>query len=105
MSFNHGLTPSDLGTIKSILSPWADAIDHVDLFGSRAKGTYKNYSDIDLVLYGDSLNQTTINRLWTLFSESALPYKVDIVAYHLVTNPAFKAHIDQYHRPLLATLL
>ena len=69
------------------------------LFGSRAAGTARPTSDIDLVLYG-SLSQADIDRLWTLFDDSALPVTVDLVAYERIAQPRMKAQIDQAVQPL-----
>lgn len=97
---HHGLTTEQLELIREILAPYAAVISRVDLFGSRAQGTYRPYSDVDLVLRGN-LDQQTVDRLWTLFSESALPFKVDILAYNLIHYPPLQAHIDQVSRTLL----
>ena len=75
------------------------AVESVALFGSRATGTYKSYSDIDLVLYG-KLDEATLDRLWTCFQESSLPYKVDVKAYEMIHHPPLKEHIDRFARPL-----
>ena len=91
---NHGLNKEQLSTIKNILKPWAGQIECVALFGSRATGKYRDNSDIDLVLYGN-IDEKTIDRLWTLFHDSDLPYKVDVAAYHLVDYSPFKRHMDE----------
>ena len=98
-TIDHGLIPSQVQKIKSIVSQSAPEAERVALFGSRANGTYKNYSDIDLVIYGD-MDRATINRLSTLFLESNLPYKVDVVAYKLVSYPPLKQHIDDHNKTL-----
>lgn len=100
-SFDHGLTDNDLAILKNILSAYQNKIDRVAIFGSRASGNYKPYSDIDLVLYGEALTQTDINRLATLFADSPLAYPVDVVAYHLTTHPPFKNHIDKNNQTLI----
>jgi len=99
-SSSHGLTLKELQIIQEILRPYGNLIERVALFGSRATGHYKEYSDIDLVLYGEGLTQKVIDRLWTLFSESSLIYKVDLVAYNLITHSSFKAHIDRCNQTL-----
>lgn len=96
---DHGLSPSQVQKIKSIVSQSAPEAERVALFGSRADGTYKNYSDIDLVIYGD-VDRATINRLSTLFLESNMPYKVDVTAYKLVSYPPLKQHIDDHNKTL-----
>ena len=97
---DHGLSNDQLRVIKETLERFAPAVESVSVFGSRATGTYKSYSDIDLVLYGN-LDEETIDRLRTCFSESHLPYKVDIAAYNLVKYPPLKEHIDRVAKPLL----
>jgi uncharacterized protein len=96
----HGLNPDHIQTIKALLRPYADTIETVGLFGSRATGSYRNNSDIDMVLYG-SLTESTVDRLHTVFSESLLPMRVDVKAYSLVDYPPLKAHIDSVMYPLL----
>ena len=97
----HGLNDKHLVLIKRILAAQTSAIDRVALFGSRATGTYQPYSDIDLVVYG-KVSENVIDRLWTLFQESSLPYKVDIVTYQQLKSPALKRHIDQLALPLFS---
>lgn len=54
----------------------------VQIFGSRATGTAKPYSDIDLVIMGDEpLPVTTIRILRDAFDDSDLPFQVDLVEW------------------------
>ena len=96
---NHGLNDTQIQEIRSVLAPFSPPIMQVAVFGSRAIGTYKPYSDIDLVLYGD-LDDALVKRLWTLFDESHLPVKVDLHAYSLLQYAPLKAHIDAVAVPL-----
>ena len=96
---DHGLSEKQLQVIRETLEKFAPAVESVSVFGSRATGSYNRYSDIDLVLYGD-LEEETIDRLWTCFHESSLPYKVDVTAYSLVKHPPLKEHIDRFAKPL-----
>ena len=96
---DHGLTERELGILREVLAPYADRIERVGLFGSRATGRAQSSSDIDLVLYGP-IDQATVDRLWTLFDDSSLARKVDVLAYDLITYPPLKAHIDAVMLPL-----
>jgi predicted nucleotidyltransferase len=91
---DHLLSPKHLAIIRATLAPYAASIDKVGLFGSRATGAGKSNSDIDLVLYG-ALDQRTLDEIYTLFAESALPVTVDAQAYNLIEYPPLKAHIDR----------
>ena len=99
MSVNHGLSERQLRTIKRILSQYSDEITQADLFGSRAMGNHRANSDIDLVLRG-KVRQESVDRLWTLFQESSLPFSVDVKSYELTTYPPLRAHIDKVCTPL-----
>ena len=97
---DHGLSEEQLILIRDIIKEFAPAVESVSLFGSRATGSHKSYSDIDMVLYGD-IEESAVDCLWTCFHESSLPYKVDLVAYRLVKYPPLKAHIDRFAKTLL----
>ena len=90
----HGLTAEQVELIRLILKPYSDSITKVCLFGSRATGSYRANSDIDLVIHGP-IEENTIDRLWTLFQESSLPYKVDVKSYELTRYTPLKRHMDE----------
>ena len=100
MMTDHGLSEKQMNLIRDIIVEFAPAVESVSIFGSRATDSHRTYSDIDMVLYGD-IEDRTVDRLWTCFNESSLPYKVDLVAYDLVEYPPLKAHIDQFAKVLL----
>lgn len=63
------------------------------VFGSRAHGGARQYSDLDLALEWDRpLGLDTIGQIAEALSESDLPFKVDIVDLSVV-DPAFRARI------------
>jgi uncharacterized protein len=85
--------------LADVLRPFADVIDSVGVFGSRASGNARENSDIDLVIYGP-IAERQINRLWTLFDESSLAVRVDVLGYNHIKHAAMKAHVDRFMRPL-----
>ena len=63
-------------------------------FGSRVKGTAKKFSDLDLVVLGDvPLSLGVQASLAEDFSESDLPYKVDVVDW-ATTSERFRGIIE-----------
>ena len=62
------------------------------VFGSRANGAAKKYSDLDLAIVGEPLPLELESRLADAFEESDLPIKVDIVDLNKV-SPEFGALI------------
>ena len=66
-------------------------------FGSRAKGTARRYSDLDLAILGDErLDLALRATLREDFSESDLPFKVDVVDW-AATQPYFQEIIAAQH--------
>ena len=98
---DHGLTPKHLAIIRATIMPFAASIERVGIFGSRATGVAKPNSDLDIVLYG-RVNQETVNRIYTLFTVSYLPFTVDVQAYDLVKYPPLKQHIDDHMQLLFS---
>lgn len=66
----------------------------VYIFGSRAKGYAKPYSDLDLAidLNGEKLNLSTLAKLNSFFEGTTIPYKIDIVDLNSI-NDEFKSNI------------
>lgn len=62
-------------------------------YGSRAKGTNKKFSDLDLC-YKQNLNQKILYKLMDDFEESDLPFKVDLTDYNKCSD-RFKKLIDR----------
>ncbi|MDR0327023.1 MAG: nucleotidyltransferase domain-containing protein [Planctomycetaceae bacterium] len=64
------------------------------IFGSRAKGNYKPYSDVDIALYGH-LNTFDVESVISELDDLPLVYQFDVVAYELVNNPELREHIER----------
>jgi predicted nucleotidyltransferase len=87
------VSEKEMGIINDILSKHASRFD-VLAFGSRYSGKHWRYSDLDLAFVGDNgLNMEERSRLADAFSESDLPFRVDIVDYSNAT-PEFRAIVD-----------
>lgn len=72
----------------------------VYVFGSRANGTSKRFSDLDLVLeMEEGLTIETLANLREAFSESNLPMSVDIVDWKTL-DPELRAVIGPQRIPL-----
>jgi type I restriction enzyme S subunit len=64
-------------------------------FGSRAKGQPKPYSDLDLAIISDARLPLNVSAgLADAFSESDLPWRVDLVDW-ATTSPSFRKIIER----------
>jgi len=69
------------------------AIHRAILYGSRALGTYRQGSDIDLCLEGPTLGLTELLSMENRIDDLLLPWKVDLSLLHTIDNPALQEHI------------
>ena len=91
-----GLTDVTLKKIRHVLSQFPE-IQRVCIFGSRAKGTYKPGSDIDIALFGEKISLNTLREvIYQLNEETIMPYFFDIVRYENINNEALVAHINEF---------
>ncbi|PZN77541.1 MAG: DNA polymerase III subunit beta [Candidatus Methylumidiphilus alinenensis] len=91
----YGLQDRDLKHIIDSVRAFPE-IDSVVLFGSRAKGTQKIASDVDLSIKGASVTYATAVRLADMLNEEKpLPYFFDVLHYESINEPRLVEHIDR----------
>ncbi len=74
------LKPNHRKLVQEILRKRLSASSRVWVFGSRATGKSKPYSDLDLAIDQDTPMPFSLSAALSLdFEESHLPFKVDIV--------------------------
>ena len=88
------ITSSHLALIKEIFKKNLPSNTIVWLFGSRLFSTCKKYSDVDFLIdcQGKKLSSLILINLKEDFDESDLPYKVDLLDWHQITDE-FKNNI------------
>jgi len=89
-----GLTDREMNEVLRILAD-CPLVQRVLIFGSRAKGTFHQGSDIDLAIMNEGMSDGDVKSLMNRFSESSIPLNVDLVDYSKLTHEAFKSHIDR----------
>ena len=90
-----GLKNNDIERIKNTLSIFSQ-IEKVILYGSRAMGSHRPASDIDLTLIGNNIDSTLQWKLELKLDDLLLPYKFDISIYSNISNPELKKNIDEF---------
>jgi predicted nucleotidyltransferase len=85
------------GTIKSILSVLKNhpKVVRAVLYGSRAKGNFRNGSDIDLALEAPTMDLSELLRLENELDDLLLPYKIDLTLLHMIENADLLDHIKR----------
>ncbi len=94
------ISPSQLEIVCNILRKYLLSNVRVWVFGSRAKWTTHDGSDLDLAVEGDQpIDHDTMTNLSIEFDDSDLPYTVDVVDLKAV-NSKFKKIIDAQKIPV-----
>jgi predicted nucleotidyltransferase len=90
-----GLRSDDLEALKQVFTSHP-SVRRVWVFGSRAKGTFRRGSDVDLALEGEGLSPATVRDIaFVLNEETIMPYHFDVLELQTITSPELLAHIER----------
>lgn len=70
-------------------------IERAVLYGSRAKGSARNGSDIDLTLIGVDIDLGELERIGDEIDELPIPYSVDLSIFSQIENSNLIEHIER----------
>jgi len=89
-----GLSSLTLSKLDSVFKDHA-SIEAVVIYGSRAKGSYKRESDIDLTIKGTLLSFSELMQVEDEIDDLYLPYQVDLSQYEALENTDLLDHINR----------
>jgi predicted nucleotidyltransferase len=87
------LPPEELRQVLEVFRRYP-AVSAVKLFGSRAKGTHRPYSDVDLAVFGP-LGPLEGEAIALDLEDLLLPYKFDVVPMAHLEHAALREHIER----------
>src|SRR5436309_2249079 len=91
----YGLPQSAVQKICAVLHRYPQ-VEKAILYGSRAKGNYKDGSDIDLTLRGGAdLTLNVIYKILDDLDELLLPYTIDLSIFNTIRDPDVIEHIQR----------
>ena len=91
----YGLSAQTVKKIRDLLVRYPQ-VEEAVLYGSRARGDYKNGSDIDLTLRGgDALTHTILSRIANDLDDQLLPYTIDLSIFENIRNPEVIKQIER----------
>ena len=95
MTLRFGLKEATIQKIGAVFARYPQ-VDKAVLYGSRAKGNYKNGSDIDLSLCGGAdLTLRVFYRIMDELDDLLLPYTIDLSICVNITDPDVLEHIQR----------
>ncbi|HQS99465.1 MAG: hypothetical protein B7Y26_04355 [Hydrogenophilales bacterium 16-64-46] len=90
----YGLSDETHARICAVLAAHP-AVEKAVLYGSRAKGSFRAGSDIDLCLIGSVLSLTQQLQIESELDNLLLPYRIDLARFLALDNPALLDHIQR----------
>jgi uncharacterized protein len=90
----YGLSDETIAKINTVFASFPEVISVV-LYGSRAKGSYKPGSDIDLTMYGAGLTSGLCGTIAERLDGLLLPYMIDLSVFAELKHPELEAHIER----------
>ena len=92
MSQMFGLAKETIEKINSVFAKYPK-ISIVVIYGSRAKGTNKPGSDIDLVIFSDDFSLSELMSVENELDDLLLPYSIDLSNYANIEDESLLSHI------------
>lgn len=89
-----GLSNKTIQAITDVFRQYPK-IKKVVLYGSRAKGTHKHSSDIDLTIISDSFEFNEFQQLQIALDDLMLPYIIDLSMYKDISHKELIDHIQR----------
>jgi len=83
-----GLSPEVIEHLRQLFARHSE-IERVIIYGSRAKGNFREGSDIDLAFEGDAIDLPLLLKLDDLL----LPYQLDLSLLAHIDDPDLRSHI------------
>lgn len=91
---NFGLDSLTISKIQTVFENYP-SVKEVIIYGSRAKGNYREGSDIDITLKGEGLDYRLLSSIEQRIDELNTPYLFDISIYKELKSESLMDHIDR----------
>ena len=89
-----GLSTDTIEKINAIFAKYP-SVEKVIIYGSRAKGNYKNGSDIDLTLIGEKITNQDRTNIFFDLDDLPIPYSFDLSIFSKLDHEDLKDHINR----------
>jgi predicted nucleotidyltransferase len=89
-----GLTQKTIDKINTVFDSHSD-IREVIIYGSRAKGNFREGSDIDITLKGKNISSTTLLKINQQIDDLNTLYLFDVSIFEKLESKDFIEHIDR----------
>jgi uncharacterized protein len=89
-----GLKKNTIDKINAVFEK-IPSIEEVVIYGSRAKGNYREGSDIDITIKGENISYATLSKINQEIDDLNTPYLFDISIFDKLDSKEFIEHINR----------
>lgn len=93
------LTDRQRAVLREVFARYGDRIDWVGVYGSRAMGTARPGSDVDLAVAG-AVSEADLAAIRTDLEESDLSIFADVLVVDRIDHPSLRAEVAKWTRRL-----
>ena len=90
----YGLSDKTIQAIRGVFEQHPQ-VQKVILYGSRARGDFRNGSDIDLALLGEDFDLSVQFRIANEQDDLLLPYMIDLILLEQVNDPDLRERVEE----------
>jgi predicted nucleotidyltransferase len=94
---DDGLKEQERARIREVLDS-ESKVRRAVIFGSRAMGTFRPSSDLDLALEGDAMHLADLARIKSKLAEQNMAIDVDLIVRDTIGNTKLEDHIQTFGR-------
>lgn len=91
---DFGLSGKTLNGLRNLFAQFSE-IEQVLIYGSRAKGNYREGSDIDLTFKGEQLTPALLTKIALKIDDLDTPYLFDLSLFDQLNSEALIEQINQ----------
>ncbi len=96
---SFGLSQTILKQLTAALLQYPD-IKNVIIYGSRARGDFRNESDIDIAIDAPTMTSQQFANLWNKLQDLPLVYQLDVLHLQSLKNELLKKKIKEEGKAL-----
>lgn len=90
-----GLTTEEITEMQQVFSNFTE-VEKVIVYGSRAKGNHRPYSDIDITLVGQNISDYSVTEIDFALDDLLMPYKIDLSVFDKISNSDLVTEINEF---------
>lgn len=89
---DFGLSDAIHQDLQQVFSQFPQ-IEQVLIFGSRAKGNYREGSDVDLAVFASAMTDSEFTTLWARVDNLPILFKIDLIHWNTLEKETLKQKI------------